>query len=135
VLQVAISIVLLIAAGLFIRTLHNLRTVDVGFNTQNLVTFRVSPGLNRYDEPRMTALYQQMIDRLRAVPDRSAHRIEHRDRRSARDRRRAARCQIRQRREPAPPTEYVPLLQSRMPTAIFQVRTAGDPLSVSSVAL
>ena len=41
---------LLIAAGLFLRTLQNLRNVDVGFNTRNLVVFRVNPSLNRYDE-------------------------------------------------------------------------------------
>jgi predicted permease len=67
VLQVAISLVLLIAAGLFLRTLHNLRNVDVGFNTRNLVMFRVNPMLNRYDEARTTALYQQMTERLRNV--------------------------------------------------------------------
>jgi predicted permease len=65
VLQVAISLVLLIAAGLFLRTLHNLRNVDVGFNTRNLVMFRVNPGLNRYDDARLTPLYQQLTERLR----------------------------------------------------------------------
>jgi predicted permease len=68
VLQVAISLVLLIAAGLFLRTLHNLRNVDVGFNTRNLVMFRVNPGLNRYDDARLTPLYQQLTERLRSVP-------------------------------------------------------------------
>lgn len=67
VLQVAISLVLLIAAGLFLRTLHNLRNVDVGFNTRNLVLFRVNPSLNRYDEARTVGLYEQMTDRLRRV--------------------------------------------------------------------
>ena len=67
VLQVALSLVLLIGAGLFLRTLQNLRNVDVGFDTRNLVLFRVSPGLNRYDEARTAALYQQMSERLRSV--------------------------------------------------------------------
>jgi predicted permease len=67
VLQVAISLVLLIAAGLFLRTLQNLRNVDVGFNTRNLVLFRVSPSLNRYDEARSFALYERMLERLRGV--------------------------------------------------------------------
>jgi predicted permease len=67
VLQVAISLVLLIAAGLFLRTLHNLRNVDVGFNTRNLVMFRVNPGMNRYDDARLTPLYQQLTERLRNV--------------------------------------------------------------------
>ena len=53
-MQVAISLVLLVGAGLFLRTLTNLRQVDVGFNPQNLLLFRVNPQLNRYDEKRMT---------------------------------------------------------------------------------
>src|SRR5258708_33199378 len=67
VLQVGISLVLLIAAGLFPRTLHNLRNVDVGFNTRNLVLFRVNPSLNRYDDARTVALFKEMSDRLRSV--------------------------------------------------------------------
>jgi predicted permease len=66
--QVAISIVLLVGAGLFLRTLQNLRHVDVGFNAQNLVLFRVNPQLNRYDEPRTRAFYDDLLERLRAVP-------------------------------------------------------------------
>ena len=68
VLQVAVSLVLLVAAGLFLRTLHNLRSVDVGFNTRNLVLFRINPGLNRYDDPRATALVAEMTSRLQALP-------------------------------------------------------------------
>jgi predicted permease len=68
VLQVAISLVLLIGAGLFLRTLQNLRTVDVGFNPQNLVLFRVSPTLLRYDEARYRVLYTRLLDELHAVP-------------------------------------------------------------------
>lgn len=54
--QVAISIVVLIGAGLFLRTLRNLRSVEVGFNTQNLVIFGVNPRLNGYDAVRMGGL-------------------------------------------------------------------------------
>jgi predicted permease len=68
IVQVAISIVLLVGAGLFLRTLQNLRQVDVGFNAQNLVLFRVNPQLNRYDDQRTRALYDQLLDRLRAIP-------------------------------------------------------------------
>jgi predicted permease len=68
VVQVAISLVLLVGAGLFLRTLHNLRHVDVGFNPQNLLLFRVTPQLNRYDEKRMASLYRDMLDRLGTVP-------------------------------------------------------------------
>ena len=67
VVQVAISLVLLIGAGLFLGTLQNLRQVDVGFDARNLVLFRVNPQLNRYDEKRITLLYQQLTDRLRTI--------------------------------------------------------------------
>jgi predicted permease len=68
VVQVAISLVLLVGAGLFLRTLQNLRHVDVGFNPQNLLLFRVTPQLNRYDEPRSAQLYRTMMERLSALP-------------------------------------------------------------------
>ena len=68
VIQVAISLVLLVGAGLFLQTLSNLRRVDVGFNPDNLLLFRVNPALNGYDETRMRAVYTQMLERLAAVP-------------------------------------------------------------------
>jgi predicted permease len=68
IVQVAISLVLLVGAGLFLRTLHNLRHVDVGFNPENLLLFRADPSLNRYDEQRMGALYHDMLERLGSVP-------------------------------------------------------------------
>ena len=43
VVQVAVSLMLLVGSGLFLRTLHNLRQVDVGFNPQNLLLFRINP--------------------------------------------------------------------------------------------
>ena len=68
IFQVAISLALLVGAGLFLRTLQNLRHVNVGFNPQNLVVFRVNPQLNRYDEPRTRRLFDELTDRLSAVP-------------------------------------------------------------------
>ena len=64
---VALALVLLVGASLFLRTLYNLRHVDVGFNAENLLLFRVNPQLNRYDEKRMTALYGEMVDRIAAA--------------------------------------------------------------------
>src|SRR5206468_5698137 len=52
IVQVAISLVLLVGAGLFLNTLRNLRSVDVGFDTSNLMIFRVAPALNGYDKTR-----------------------------------------------------------------------------------
>jgi predicted permease len=68
VVQVALSIVLLIGSGLFLRTLSNLRHVDVGFNPENLLLFRVNPQLNRYDQKRSAAFYRDAIERLGSIP-------------------------------------------------------------------
>lgn len=68
VVQVAISLVLLIGAGLFLRTIQNLRSVDVGFNTRNLVLFSVNPRLNGYDAARTGTFYRDTAEALRAVP-------------------------------------------------------------------
>jgi predicted permease len=68
IVQVAISLVLLVGSGLFLRTLHNLRHVDVGFNPENLLLFRVNPQLNRYDEKRIVAFYRDAMERLAAAP-------------------------------------------------------------------
>ena len=68
VTQVAISLVLLIGAGLFLRTVNNLRQVDIGFNPSNLVLFRVNPQLNRYDSQRITTLYDEMVRRVSVEP-------------------------------------------------------------------
>jgi predicted permease len=68
VAQVAISLVLLIGAGLFLRTLDNLRKVDVGFNPHNVALFRVNPTLNRYDNAQTHRIFDQLHERLRATP-------------------------------------------------------------------
>src|SRR4029453_8998089 len=68
VVQVAISLVLLVGAGLFLQTLSNLRRVDVGFDPRNLLLFRVNPAISGYDEPRMRTLLGDLLDRLPQVP-------------------------------------------------------------------
>ena len=66
--QVALSFLLLFGAGLFVRSLQNLKTTDTGVALDNLVTFQLSPALSGYDNPRATLLYQQLLERLRALP-------------------------------------------------------------------
>jgi predicted permease len=66
--QVALSLVLLAAAGLFARTLYNLKGVDPGFRTENLITFAVDPSLSGYLGPRATAFYERLQGTLAAVP-------------------------------------------------------------------
>ena len=68
VIQVSVSLVLLIGAGLFLRTLNNLRQVDVGFNPTNLVLFRINPSLNRYDVDKQQALHERLRERIAAIP-------------------------------------------------------------------
>jgi predicted permease len=68
VLQVAMSLVLLIGAGLFLRTLDNLKNVDVGFDSKNLLMFNVNPSVNRYDAERSAAVFRQVLDRMSALP-------------------------------------------------------------------
>jgi predicted permease len=68
VAQVALALALLVGAGLFLNTLWNLRRVDVGFDTSNLMLFRVNPQLNRYDRARTMSLYTALLERLGRVP-------------------------------------------------------------------
>jgi predicted permease len=68
VIQVAISLVLLIGAGLFLRTIQNLRSVDVGFNTENLMLFSLDPRLNGYDAARTGTFYRDVSEAVRGVP-------------------------------------------------------------------
>jgi predicted permease len=68
VAQVAISLILLVGAGLIVRTLHNLQSADAGFNRENLLLFSVEPVQLGYKEERLTNLYRQLFARLEAVP-------------------------------------------------------------------
>jgi predicted permease len=67
-MQVALSFLLLFGAGLFVRSLQNLKTTDTGVALDNLVTFQMSPDLNGYDELRTVQFYRDLLDRLRASP-------------------------------------------------------------------
>ena len=68
IVQVALSLVLLVGAGLFVRTLLNLQHVDPGFNTHNLLLFDVQPGLIGYKDEKLRQVYQQISERVEAVP-------------------------------------------------------------------
>jgi predicted permease len=66
--QVAVSLLLLIGAGLFIRTLNNLFAVDLGVQATSLVGFTVSPSLNGYTGDRTKVFAKTLLERLRATP-------------------------------------------------------------------
>jgi predicted permease len=68
--QVTLSLVLLVGAGLFLRSLVNLSNVDTGFNKENVLRLQTSASSVGYkeDDPRLTALYQQIEERVSALP-------------------------------------------------------------------
>jgi predicted permease len=66
--QVAISLVLLVGAGLLVRTLYNLSKVDVGFNADNLLVFRIDPALQSDNSSRIFDVYDRIMAAIEAVP-------------------------------------------------------------------
>ena len=68
ILQVALSLLLLIGAGLLIRSFQKLNKVETGFNRENVLLFWVFPTLAGYEGPREISLYQQLLERINAIP-------------------------------------------------------------------
>ncbi|MBA2339724.1 MAG: ABC transporter permease [Pyrinomonadaceae bacterium] len=68
VAQVALSLVLLIAAGLVVRTLQHLQTMSPGFEPDNALMMSVDVGLQGYDKVRGQQFYRQLIERVEALP-------------------------------------------------------------------
>ena len=67
VVEVALSLVLLVGAGLLLRSFVNQRSIDTGYRTESVLTARVSlPG--RYDGARATTLFNDALTRLSALP-------------------------------------------------------------------
>ena len=68
VAQVALSMLLVAGAGLFARSLYNLKTLDIGLESENLITFRVDPSLNGYDQTRIKQFYDRILEDVRRIP-------------------------------------------------------------------
>ncbi|MFZ0913841.1 MAG: ABC transporter permease [Candidatus Korobacteraceae bacterium] len=66
--QIGLSLLLLVGAGLFVRTLHNLRTLDVGFATDHLVSFGINPRLAGYQTEQVFPLYRRILQTLSSLP-------------------------------------------------------------------
>jgi predicted permease len=67
--QIALSIVLLFGAGLFVRTFRNLNGQKLGFERENLLLFEVDPERSGYKAERGIALHNQLLERLQELPD------------------------------------------------------------------
>jgi predicted permease len=68
-LQIAVSVPLLVGAGLFLRTIYNLSAVDIGFDPAGLVVFRLEPGLGRANDARDPRdIYANVLERMRVLP-------------------------------------------------------------------
>jgi predicted permease len=66
--QVMLSLLLLTGAGLFIRSLRNLRDLGPGFHTENLLAFTVDPSLSGYDVAKSKVFYQRLTDEIASIP-------------------------------------------------------------------
>ena len=67
-LQIAVSLLLVIGAGLFVRTLSNLQAIDVGFNRENVLLVNVNGRQAGYRDAALARFYSGLLDRFREIP-------------------------------------------------------------------
>jgi len=67
-IQIALSLLLLVGAGLFVRTLRNLDSLGPGFPTDRLLTFRIDPSLNGYSDEQTKSFYERLNVNLQTMP-------------------------------------------------------------------
>jgi len=68
VAQVALSLLLLAGAGLFVRTLRNLKALDLGYGRENVLLLELVPLLNGYSDVQSARFFEQVIDRVNQLP-------------------------------------------------------------------
>ena len=66
--QVALSLVLLVVGGLLAQTLHNLRTLDLGFSAESILQAWINPQASGYKPDQLPDLYQRLLERLNSAP-------------------------------------------------------------------
>jgi len=69
VLQVSLCMLLLVCAGLFVRTLANLNALDPGFNKRGLLLFAIEPPVQRYPAPKNIEVLHRVEERLASLPE------------------------------------------------------------------
>jgi predicted permease len=68
VVQVGLSMIVLVGAGLMVRTLQNLRSINPGFDTRNVLLFGIDPTLQKYRDGQIQTLYHDLREKLAALP-------------------------------------------------------------------
>ncbi len=66
--QLAVSFLLVVVAGLMVRTLQNLQSIDLGFDPRNVLVFSLTPSANGYTPEKLYPFYNRLLDRLNAIP-------------------------------------------------------------------
>jgi len=69
VMQVALSLILLLGAGLFVRSFERLRSLDLGFNQSSLLQVRLNPKPGGYDKLDMGSYHKQLLQRIANIPN------------------------------------------------------------------
>ncbi|MGH9693254.1 MAG: ABC transporter permease, partial [Bryobacteraceae bacterium] len=66
--QVALTLLLIAAAGAFVRSLQNLRSMDTGFKERNVLMFQLDPRQVIHDRAQATSLYDRLLERINGLP-------------------------------------------------------------------
>jgi predicted permease len=66
--QVAVSLLLLVGAGLFVRSLQKLESIDAGFDPEQVLLFRIDPRATGYKRTDLASLYRRLLERAESVP-------------------------------------------------------------------
>ena len=124
--QIAASLVLLVVAGLFVRTLYNYSRVDVGFDTTNMLVFRIDPGPSPGKPATTFDLYERLMSAPRRCPSAVGHLVSD-ARRRAQSVDRDGACGWRRRRAMGPHTDSpVEFLRDDGNTAAGRPRTQSS---------
>jgi predicted permease len=68
VVQIALSLVLLVGAGLFLRTLRNLHSIDLGFERENILLVKLDPSHSGYSPEKTRGLFMRLLEGFQAIP-------------------------------------------------------------------
>jgi predicted permease len=66
--QIGFSLLMLVAAGLFVRTLRNLQSIEVGFNRENVLLFELNARKAGHKDPEILAFFGGLLDKCRSIP-------------------------------------------------------------------